>query len=294
MKIGEVTNNYFKDNKEKLELSYPGINLKKIKVELYQLINPQYLNTSEFFNSPYVTTEHLLNVFFLALSKGTPLEYISGKKFFYESEFSITTDVLIPRNETEILVEKAIDELHLWNKKTDETLSLCDIGTGSGCIALSVLRGYGKQLKVLATDISPEALNVAKRNNFKLRFSYPASSCCEFKCMDRLIGNTEKFHVITSNPPYIKENEDKSLVHQQVMSYEPHLALFLKDSEYNDWFKKLFTDVFNSLYDEGVFLMEGHEHHLQELEKIAKKLDWSDTTILNDYCDRNRFLILRK
>jgi release factor glutamine methyltransferase len=295
VRIDEVTDNYFKDNKKELEFSYPGISLKRIKVELYQQLKTQYLDANEFFNSPYVATENdPIKVFFLALSKGTPLEYISGKKFFYESYFSVSSDVLIPRNETEILVEKTIEELNIWNTKIDETLTLCDIGTGSGCIALSVLRGFGKKLKVLATDISEEALSIANQNNFKLRFSYPASSLCEFKCMDRLTGNSQQFHVITSNPPYIKENNDKELVHQQVMSFEPHLALFLKDSEYNDWFKQLFTDVYAALYDQGVFLMEGHEHHLEELEQIAKELNWNETKILKDYCDRNRFLILRK
>jgi release factor glutamine methyltransferase len=295
VKLGEITNNFFKENQAKLEQNYPGINLNKIKCELYELLTPHFLDTHEFFYSPYVSiANHPINIFFLALSKGTPLEYISGKKYFYESEFLVSPDVLIPRNETEILVEKAIEELKMWYKKTDEVLKVCDIGTGSGCIPISILRGFGKPLKVLATDISNEALKIAQKNNFNLRYSYPVVSECRFKCMDLLEGSEDQFHLITSNPPYIKEESDEKLIHQQVFEYEPHLALFIKDKIYDDWFFKLFQDVHRSLYKEGVFIMEGHEHHLKKLEAISHKLNWTNTEIINDYCDRNRFLILRK
>ena len=297
MRLGEYTKSYFEKNKIHLEKNYPGINLNRIKYELYNLYRPHFLDRKEFFSTPYIATNLIpIEAFFMSLSRGVPLEYISGKKFFYQSEFQITSSVLIPRSETEILVEKSIEYLKNWNKKTDEKLKICDVGTGSGCIVLSVLRGSDFPVEAMALDISSEALDIAKRNYFNLKYSINKKSTCTFKKMDRLEEIDERFHLIMSNPPYIKEKNDFDLVHGQVFDYEPHLALFLKDLDYDKWFDDFFNQAFQSLYEDGIFIMEGHEHHLKEMKtKLERDSNiWKSVEIIKDFSDRDRFLLLKK
>jgi len=106
--------------------------------------------------------------------------------------------------------------------------------------------------------------------------------------------SNEKFHVILSNPPYIKEENDREFVHNQVDSFEPHLALYLKDEIYDLWFVDLFKQVHHSLYEEGVFLMEGHEDHLENLAIICQNAGFSSVEVLQDYTNRNRFILAKK
>lgn len=295
MKLGELTKHYFDNNQQKLEKNYPGISLERLKNELFDLYRPDYLDRKEFFSTPYNAINfHLIDAFFLSLTRGVPLEYISGKKYFYRSEFHVNSDVLIPRSETEILVEKSVEMLKEWRKKTDERLKVCDVGTGSGCIILSVLKEYQWPLKATASDISEKALKVAQENFFRLRFGIHPNSECHFIKSDRLNNVEEKFHLIMSNPPYIKEQGDQSMVHQQVFEYEPHLALFLKDGDYQKWFEDFFSDAYSKLLEEGILFMEGHENHLKDLLNLANKNNWTSSEIIKDYCDRDRFLVLRK
>ncbi len=295
MNLAGFTKKFYLNNKTKLERNFPGIHLQKIKSELFELHQPLFTEMSQFFNALYTDFDKKkIDLFFIALLEGVPFEYINKKRFFYQSEFTLNSSVLIPRNETEILVEMAVDELRKWDCKTKDVLKVCDVCTGSGCIIISILRDFGKPLNALATDISKEALEISQKNNFNLRYSYPKESSCDFLLTDRLEKIKEKFHVITCNPPYIKEKKDKKLVHHQVLEHEPSLALFLSDENYDDWFLHLFKGVHRSLLDGGVFIMEGHENHLSSLKERALELEWSRLEVIKDYFDRNRFLILKK
>ncbi|MCO4795675.1 MAG: hypothetical protein KC493_18295, partial [Bacteriovoracaceae bacterium] len=118
------TQDFFKAHENNLKKNYPGLTVRRIKQEL-ELLLLGTLSTQEFFNSPYLpTASNPATRFFNSLELGIPLEYITGKAFFYRSEFSVTPDVLIPRSETEQLVEMGIAELNKWSKKTDETLKM--------------------------------------------------------------------------------------------------------------------------------------------------------------------------
>ena len=101
---------------------------------------------------------------------------------------------------------------------------------------------------------------------------------------------TSDFDLIVSNPPYIKAKADRLKVHSQVEKFEPHLALFLKDEEYDSWFKEFFNEVFDKLKPGGIFWMEGHEDHLQELAKMAQDTGFVDVKIDQDLTNRDRFL----
>lgn len=225
--------------------------------------------------------------FFEKLKLGTPLEYINFKKFFYTNEFYVNKDVLIPRSETEILVEKAIE---LINKSSSsELLNIIDIGCGSGIIGLTVASEVKRPLKITCSDISLDALEVAKINFENLKEKFHPETEIKFLLMDRLDKTKETYNLILSNPPYIKENGDRKNVHTQTDLFEPHLALFLKDDEYTEWFDIFFKQVKDHLALSGTFLMEGHEDHLLSLKELGEKY-FSNINIINDYTQRHRFL----
>lgn len=153
--------------------------------------------------------------------KREPYQYITGRQEFYGLEFEVTPDVLIPRPETEILVEEAIRELNKLNQlnKPNE-LRFCEIGVGSGCISVSILKNVPTATAV-ATDISAEAIAVARRNAEK----HGVLNRLEFLHGDLFADMTEKFDMIVSNPPYIPDRDLEGL-QLEVRDHEPHSALF--------------------------------------------------------------------
>ncbi len=235
-----------------------------------------------------------IEVFLAKAQKGVPLEYITSRAYFYKSEFFVTPDVLIPRSETEILVEKAVE---ICRRKLGEEctlLKVADIGTGSGAIIFSLALDLNFHIDGIAVDICGNALGIAKKNYFLLKPSMPKETRIRFLRGDRLDPIGEKLHLILSNPPYIKESAGLSKVHAQVLKSEPRIALFLKDEEYNLWYKEFLYQIRDCLYPGGVFLMEGHEDHLQEVSVMAQKLGFEDVQIWQDYTERERFLMMRK
>ncbi len=291
--LGAYTENYFKDHQKYLEETYPGLTIRRVKQELELLMMEKgSVNSLEAVYLPH--TDNPATRFFSSLELGIPLEYITGRAYFYRSEFKVSPDVLIPRSETESLVEMALKELGTWAKKTDETLKFIDVGTGSGIIPISILQELNRPANAYATDISMEALNVAKENAFNLRFTWSPKSSLNFIQTDRLEGVKENFHIIVTNPPYIKREADKDMVHEQVREFEPGLALWLDDKEYDEWFLKFFTQAHHLLMEEGVFLMEGHENHLDNLSKVGEKCGFKNVEVQNDLTGRKRFLIMRK
>jgi release factor glutamine methyltransferase len=288
--------NYLRDffNREKKELGhfYPGITLHRLKQDLTVIAGKLGLD-EDFDQDVYLeSSSNPFTIFFEKLKKGVPLEYITGEAFFYRSSFKVTPDVLIPRSETEILVELAAQELQK-NYKNKEC-RVIDIGTGSGAIILSLLSEEGPTIKAIASDISEKALAVARANYFDQRFLIPTKHSLKFQISDRLKDIEGSFDLILTNPPYIKKGEDFNQVHHQVSQYEPHLALFLSDLEYDQWFKDFFLSIYEKLADSGVSLMEGHEDHLEALASMARGIGFSEVLVIKDYTSRNRFLKLKK
>jgi release factor glutamine methyltransferase len=153
-----------------------------------------------------------------------PLQYITGETEFLGYKFKVNKNVLVPRPETEELVEWVMEENRNESKRNKCGLKIFDIGTGSGCIAVSLKKKLPAS-EVTAIDISKDALQVAKKNavmnNAKINFMH----------MDILANHFPEtqhpFDVIVSNPPYIT-NHEKSLMHRNVTDYEPHVALFVE------------------------------------------------------------------
>jgi release factor glutamine methyltransferase len=272
---------FFEKEIELLSTHYPGLTWQRLHQEIDDL----------FFRTHYRPGNHSealfeLQEFFAKLREGVPFEYLSNRAFFYRTEFYVNKNVLIPRSETETLVEIACTYL----KRIKGTKKVLDLGTGSGCIALSIAMESEGPLEIVATDISEEALEVADINYFRHEYLIPKKTSFKSIKSDRFENTGEGFDLIATNPPYIKEILDRGLVHDQVDKYEPHLALYLKESEYELWFKKLFDSSFSALKGDGMLLMEGHENHLCDLAPLAEQSGFSHVKILPDLQGSNRFL----
>lgn len=203
---------------------------------------------------------------------------MQGFAEFYQHQFYVNPSVLIPRPETELLVDMIVQEKGQFE-------NVLDVGTGSGVILLSLLAA-GKAKVGVGVDLSPEALEVAKINSRKLRLEERV----EFRISDRLQNVSEKFDLIVSNPPYIKESSHRSLVHNNVDSHEPHMALYLKDDEYQVWFETFFLQIKDALKPNGVFWMEGHELELEAQAEQMKSVGFSSVRVVKDLTGRDRFI----
>lgn len=262
---------FFEENQRELEKNYPGIN----KLVLLRFLDD--LTLDEYTKDPHSIHSNLM--------QGIPLEYITGKKFFYDFELYLNQSVLIPRFETEILVHEAIEF-----SQSNQIKSFIDIGTGSGAIFVNVLKAYDKFDLAVATDIDEDALQVCKINLEKLS---PQSHTDLIKS-DKWNQVNQSFDMILSNPPYIKYEQDKAGVHFQADKYEPHTALYLADAEYDAWFDDFFKNSLDNLNSKGLFLMEGHEDHLKALASKLEAFNRGEVLILKDLNGCDRFIKLIK
>jgi release factor glutamine methyltransferase len=214
------------------------------------------------------------------LLKGIPFSYLLNESEFYQHRFFVNEKVLIPRPETEILVDMIVRSGRKFKK-------VLDVGTGSGVILLSLLKA-GVAKEGTGSDISNDALSVAKINQRRLRVS------CELIQSDRFQNIKDKFDLIVSNPPYIKAYAHRSNVQATVDSFEPHLALYLSDSDYDEWFTSFFYTAFSHLNPGGEFWMEGHEKEVDNQVSALKKTGFTECQVLNDLGGLPRFLKARK
>lgn len=177
-------------------------------------------------------------------------------------------------------------------KKYSDRISLCEVGVGSGCLGLAIL----KELKVspdifVAADISKEALEVFEIN-LQRNQEYFSKTSIQTHLGDRLAGISDKFDMIFSNPPYIA-HQDRNLVHKNVHEFEPHLALYISDESYRNWFEVFFKQVYDRLKENGVFFMEGHEKKLEELNDLALKM-FKNSEVKKDLQGLKRYLKITK
>ena len=290
--IDQFVNVFFEQEKKNLLDNFPGITLDILKREFFEFGGANYSSKAEFYSAPkWWPKKHPNTVFFDQIKKGIPLQYITKKSFFYKYSFSTHPDVFIPRYETELLVEMGIKELEKLSQRLESTPKVLDCGTGTGIIIISLME---IPFEGIAYDLNPQAISLAKRNYFNLRFNFPTAKPIRFINKNFFEDDGQKFHLIISNPPYIKKNEGKKSVHHQVINFEPELALFIDDEKYNSWFDDFLNKTYLKLENGGIFLMEGHEDHLKNIEKQAKKIGFEDIIIVKDLTGRDRFLKARK
>lgn len=287
-KVHDVLNLKFIQHQELLESFYPGIN-PKILIREFLTFNAGNKNENFLVDS---FTENKINAFMALCLKGIPLEYITGIGHFYGRDFIVAKGVLIPRQETEIIIE----EVNKIKNDLPEKITVLDLCAGSGCIGISLACELSTKVKkLILSDVSDDALNFIKINKQKFEYQYSQSTEIEIVKSDLFQNIHSMFDLIVTNPPYIKRHEQFSLVHEQVIKNEPHLALFIEDSEYDKFFDGLMSSARKSLKTKGYFFMEGHE---LELEKILQKwkINFSndDVSIIQDLSGRDRFLKVRK
>jgi len=287
--LEKLIDKFFTENNVFLKENYPGIN-KKIVFDTFFDLSGEKINSHDQLS---FNQQSKLDYFFSEMKKGRPFAYITNVGHFFGREFYIDESVLIPRFETEELVALCVEEI---NRLGQKEVSIGEVGVGSGCIGLTIVAECSnKIIKLDGFDISEDALNVAKKNAQKLEYFFKKESVIRFFYNDRLenIGENQ-FDIIVSNPPYIKKNQDMNLVHQQVKEFEPEVALFLEDSEYDSWFLQFFSQVEYSLKVNGQLLMEGHEDHLNHLKKLASTFNFKNFNIIKDLSGRDRILTFKK
>jgi len=216
--------------------------------------------------------------------RGEPVAYLTGKKDFYKHTFAVNSSVLIPRPETEGVIEAV-----LARYRNVEALSLLDIGTGSGCIAVSIAVERPKW-RVVGSDISSAALETARGNASLL-----SASNVEFVESDLFSAISGKFDVIVSNPPYVPSSDEKNIM-PDVREYEPHGALFAGDDGLSV-IRRILAVAPGHLHRDGMLFCEigfGQRDDVETLIANAQGDDWSGYSFIQDLSGTDRILAVQR
>lgn len=217
------------------------------------------------------------------IKEDVPLSHLVGFEYFYDRKFKVTKDVLSPRMETEELIYKVVEYVKATKKNNLKILDLC---TGSGIIAITLKKELDQfSIDVVASDISEEAIKVAKEN---AQFHDATIKFIQSDIFDNI---DDKFDVIVSNPPYI-DRKDKVTMHDNVLKYDPHLALFAEE-EGMYFYRKIIEQANNYLNNNGVMFFEiGYD----QKEKIIKLADMNgySAEVYKDINGRNRMAFLER
>lgn len=220
------------------------------------------------------------------LQNQEPFQYILGETFFYDLLFRCDERALIPRPETEELVDWIVQSSD--KKQSYEILDVC---TGSGCIALA-LKSVFKSSNVTATDISPDALALAKKNSMLLGLDV------NFYQDNALVDESELFRansidILVSNPPYIPM-KDKVSMEKNVLDFEPHLALFVSDESPLIFYQSIAEKAFRILKHNGLLFFELHELYAEQTKELIITLGFTEVEIKQDLQGKNRMLKAKK
>lgn len=213
------------------------------------------------------------------LKQHEPIQHIVGQTEFFSLPFYVNTDVLVPRPETEELVE-----LILQNADSKEKIHILDIGTGSGAIAIALSANLPKA-QVDAWDVSPGALGVAFQNAElnKVEVSFFLLDVFEDIPLD------QKYDIIVSNPPYVLESE-KMVMDENVLNYEPHLALFVPDDNALMFYKRIAEVSKQLLKTDGTLYFEIHKDKGQETINMLEALGYKDAALFKDLSQNDRMI----
>ena len=232
------------------------------------------------------------------LLKNKPIQYIIGETEFCELKFKVNENVLIPRPETSEMVYKIVNESpsHQVTKSPSQSrkansqqpLSILDIGTGSGCIAISLAKLL-PDVQVYALDISEEALKVARENSINNKVNIT------FIQDDILSLNNDietKFDIIVSNPPYVRELE-KAEMRDNVLKWEPDKALFVSNKDPLIFYRKILEFAKSHLKEDGEIWFEINEYLGKEMTELCKEFGFSNVKIHKDFREKERIMNLK-
>ena len=246
------------------------LNLKRIDISL----NPDF-EVSE-------TDLETWNTIISELKTEKPIQYITGEAWFYGYRFEVNENTLIPRPETEELVEWIVESTK--HEAGSLKLNILDIGTGSGCIPISLKKEI-PNAGVFTIDVSEKALEMARKNavDNEVEVNFMLKNILE---TDSLV---EKYDVIVSNPPYVR-NLEKQEIKKNVLAYEPHLALFVEDSDALLFYRKIAQLALTSLTPNGKLFFEINQYLGKETVALLENLGFKNIELRKDFVGNDRMI----
>jgi release factor glutamine methyltransferase len=235
------------------------------------------------FSIPERTLTDLKNIL-VKLQKEEPIQYILGNTEFYGLPFFVDNNTLIPRSETEELVAWILEEAASFQSNKQIRLSILDIGTGTGCIPISIAKNLPKA-KISAIDISSEALIVAKQNAHlnKVEVDFIELDILKTKKI------SQKFDIIVSNPPYVRELE-KAEIKNNVLKNEPHLALFVTNENPLIFYEKIADFAKHQLSKDGLLFFEINQYLGKETAVLLHKKGFKNIELRKDLFGNDRMI----
>ncbi|WON92924.1 peptide chain release factor N(5)-glutamine methyltransferase [Sphingobacterium sp. Lzh-3] len=219
------------------------------------------------------------------LKKNRPIQYILNKADFYGEVFQVNESVLIPRQETEELVD-----LIIKNHKSSQSLKIIDIGTGSGCIPV-ILSKHLINAQVTTMDISKEAIKTAQENarDLKTQVQFINADIFEWE----YIFSDQQYNIIVSNPPYITPGE-KQHMNQNVLAYEPELALFIEESAPLIFYDVISSFALKHLAPDGDLYFEINQYLGAEMKELMVKKGFEQVKLIKDINGADRIIHAKK
>ena len=226
------------------------------------------------------------------LKKQRPVQYILGETEFYGLRFLVNENTLIPRPETEELVELIIESTNYELRNTK--LKVLDIGTGSGCIAISLAKHLPTS-EVYAIDVSEEALTTAKKNAElnKVAIDFISTNILDVVTLSAVAGLDKQFDIIVSNPPYVR-NLEKDEIKPNVLEYEPHLALFVDDIDPLLFYRKIAELAIKNLNPNGKLYFEINQYLGKETIKLLEDFGFRNVELKKDIYGNDRIISCEK
>jgi release factor glutamine methyltransferase len=226
----------------------------------------------------------------LRRAEGEPTQYLTGKQEFWGLEFEVTPDVLIPRPETEHVIEVTLDRLAVQEIRagrkqtlTGDGLNIVDVGTGSGCIAVALAKEL-PGARIVATDISEAALAVARRNAARYAFA----NNIIFLQHNLLSGMAAEYELIVSNPPYVGRKEKETLM-REVRDHEPELALYGGEEGY-ELYAELIAQAARSVVPGGLLVLELGHNSLPAVQPLLDLPTWTNVAVTKDLAGIDRII----
>lgn len=232
-----------------------------------------------------ISEEKLIELKFILeeLTKNKPIQYITKNAYFYGLNFYVNDKVLIPRQETNELVDWV-----LMSVTHSKPIKILDIGTGSGCIAITLKKNLPLS-EVFAIDISNEAIQVAQKNanNNQVEINFLQKNILEINDLK------SNFDIIISNPPYVRELEKLEMA-SNVLDNEPHLALFVPDNNPLLFYEKITEIALKNLTEDGMLFFEINQYLSEETKKMIENKGFKNVTLRKDLQENYRMILAKK
>jgi protein-(glutamine-N5) methyltransferase, release factor-specific len=232
-----------------------------------------------------ISEEKLIELKFILeeLTKNKPIQYITKNAYFYGLNFYVNEKVLIPRQETNELVDWV-----LMSVTHSKPIKILDIGTGSGCIAITLKKNLPLS-EVFAIDISNEAIQVAQKNanDNEVEINFLQKNILEINDLK------SNFDIIISNPPYVRELEKLEMA-SNVLDNEPHLALFVPDNNPLLFYEKITEIALKNLTEDGMLFFEINQYLSEETKKMIENKGFKNVTLRKDLQENYRMILVKK